>query len=153
MIRKLVLILVLAAAASPASAAHFASLRRDLVYLREGPSFRHRVLWIYKRKDYPVEIIAGYDEWRRVRDVDGSVGWINAKMLSDARSVLVVSKAHVAIRAAPHISAAPIAWAAPGVVAGLKACQRDMCEINAAGLDGWIDRKRIWGVSAGEIFP
>jgi SH3-like domain-containing protein len=152
-IRKVLLILALLAIASPACAARFASLRREQVYMREGPTLRHRVLWIYRRKDYPVEVLETYADWRRVRDVDGAIGWINARMLSDARSVLVTGKVHQAIRDAPRISAAPIAWAAPGVVARLKACQPVMCEVSTSGVDGWIDRRYIWGVGAGEIIP
>ena len=84
--RRFAFVLILALIARPAFAAHYASLRSDKVYLREGPTYQHRVLFIYKRKDYPVEVIASYESWRRVRDVDGTVGWISQMMLSDARS-------------------------------------------------------------------
>ena len=71
--RRFAFALMLAAISQPALAAHYASLRAEKVYLREGPTYQHRVLFIYKRKDYPVQIIASYESWRRVRDVDGTV--------------------------------------------------------------------------------
>jgi SH3-like domain-containing protein len=149
--RRIALALVFAALAMPASAAHYASLRSDKVFLREGPTYQHRVLFLYKRKDYPVQIIAAYESWRRVRDVDGTTGWISQTMLSDARTVLVTGKGHAAIRAQPYATASLRAWADPGVVAKLRACKPQFCEITADGTRGWIDKNRIWGVDAGEI--
>lgn len=149
--RRFGLILALVAAVSPALAAHYASLKSDKVYLREGPTFRHRVLFVYKRKEYPVEVLTAYDSWRRVRDSDGTVGWVSQTMLSDARTVLIVGKSRAAIRSAPYATAPLLASADPGVVAKLKACKPQFCEVVADGLKGWIDRTRIWGVDAGEI--
>jgi SH3-like domain-containing protein len=148
--RRIALALIFAALAVPASAAHYASLRSDKVYLREGPTYQHRVLFIYKRKDYPVEVVASYESWRRVRDVDGTMGWISQMMLSDARTVLVTGKGHAAIRSQPYAAASLQAWADPGVVAKLKACKPQFCEIAADGIRGWIEKTRIWGVDAGE---
>ena len=151
LMRRFVLAALFAVFAVPAAAAHSASLRADKVFLREGPTYQYRILYVYKRKDYPVQIIASYQSWRRVRDVDGTTGWISQMMLSDARTVLVTGKSHAAIRAQPYATAALRAWADPGVVAKLKACKPQFCEIVADGTRGWIDRSRIWGVDAGEI--
>jgi SH3-like domain-containing protein len=151
-IRILVLALLAALIASPAGAAHYASLRGDKVYLREGPTFRHRVLFVYRRKDYPVEVIAAYESWRRVRDADGTVGWVNQTMLSDARFALVIGHVRAALRKSADGNAAALAFAEPGVVARLKACKPQFCEVVADGLTGWIDRTRIWGADTGEVF-
>lgn len=148
--RRFALAVLIAAFAVPASAARYASLRSDKVFLREGPTYQHRVLFTYKRKDYPVQVIATYESWRRVRDVDGTVGWISQMMLSDTRTVLVTGKGHAAIRSQPYATASLRAWADPGVVAKLKACKPQFCEIVADGLRGWIDKSRIWGVDSGE---
>lgn len=148
--RRFALAVLIAAFAVPASAARYASLRSDKVFLREGPTYQHRVLFTYKRKDYPVQVIATYESWRRVRDVDGTVGWISQMMLSEARTVLITGKGHAAIRSQPYATASLRAWADPGVVAKLKACKPQFCEIVADGLRGWIDKSRIWGVDSGE---
>jgi len=151
-IRVLVPILLAAAlVATPARAAHYASLRSSKVYLREGPAFQYPVLFIYQRKDYPVEVLSSYETWRRVRDPDGTIGWVSQTMLSDIRTVLVTGKGRADIRDAPYAAGAVIARADPGVVARLRACKPRFCEISASGLKGWIDRTRIWGVDAGEV--
>jgi SH3-like domain-containing protein len=135
-----------------AQAAHYASLKSDKVYLREGPTYQHRVLFIYKRRDYPLEVIAAYEGWRRVRDVDGTIGWVSDTMLSDRRTVLVTGKAKAQLRAQPSPTASVSADAEPGVVAKLKACQPRFCEVTAGGITGWIEKDKIWGVDAGETF-
>jgi len=149
--RRFALALLFALIAQPALAAHYASLRSDKVYLREGPTYQHRVLFIYKRKDYPLEVLAAYDSWRRVRDVDGTVGWVSQTMLSDVRTVLITGKGKASLRASAYPAAPIRAEAEPGVVAKLRACKPQFCEITAGGVTGWIDRTRIWGVDAGEI--
>ena len=45
-----------------------------------------------------------------------------------------------------------VALADPGAVATLQACALAACHIHGEGVDGWIDRSRIWGVGEKEVF-
>lgn len=128
----------------------FASLSSDKVYMREGPTYRHPILWVYHRKGLPVEILSQYDVWRRVRDPDGAVGWMHSSMIAEVRTVLVTAKSSVRRDSDPHSRI--LALAQPGVIAKLLACEPTACEIAASGTEGWIDRKNIWGVRTGEVF-
>ncbi len=142
-----------ARAGEPApSLPYFASLASGKVYMREGPTFRHPVLWIYRRKGLPVEVLARYDVWRRVRDVDGATGWIHSAMISDVRTVVVTAKAPAPVRRSPDPRSPILALAQYGVVAKLEACTSAACEIDAAGTDGWIEKREIWGIRTGEVF-
>ena len=51
----------------------FVSLKSAEVNLRTGPGTRYPIEWVYKRRALPVEIIAEFDNWRRVRDWEGTV--------------------------------------------------------------------------------
>lgn len=137
-----------AAAPTPA----FMSLSRDKVYLREGPSYQHRVLWIYTRKDLPVRVLQSYDIWRRIKAPDGTVGWISRVMLSDRRTIVVTSQRAAPIRDGAEPGAHVIAFAQHGVVAKLEACKAAACKVSADGTEGWIAKKNIWGVGVGEVF-
>ncbi len=141
-----------ASSADAAASSHYASLRSDKVFLREGPTYQHRILWIYRRKGYPVEIVASYEGWRRVRDSEGTTGWINQALLSDERTVLITGTKRVPIKAGIGSSAKVVALADPGVVARLKACKPSACEVASGDIDGWIDKDNIWGVDAGDVF-
>jgi len=131
---------------------HFVSLESDKVYMREGPTYDHRVLWVYRRKGLPMLLTAQFDVWRRVQDSDGTVGWVHSNMISDARTVLVISKAPAALRSTEPSKSKILALAQPGVIAKLEACGPQACQIFTGGVEGWIDKKNIWGVSAGDVF-
>jgi SH3-like domain-containing protein len=128
----------------------FASLSRDKAFLREGPSYQHRILWVYRRKELPVQIVQTYDVWRKIRDSDGTTGWVHSSMLSDRRTVVVTSHSPAKITDIP--GGKVLALAQPGVVARLEACEADACEISAGGTEGWIKKQDIWGVGVGEVF-
>ncbi len=145
-----VLLPQIAHAAEPAP--HFVSIRHDQAFLREGPGYSYRILWVYQHKDYPFEVVASFDAWRRVKDADGTVGWMHRTQLSDRRTVLFVGFTKSPLRDDDDPSSKIIAYAAPGVVAKLKACKPQVCEVEAGGTDGWVDRRNIWGVRVGEVF-
>ena len=151
-IRRICLLVVLLAGATPAvaGASHYASIRRDEAFMREGPSYAHKILWVYHRRFYPLQVIGSFDAWRHVRDVDGAVGWMHHTQLSDARSILFISRSTLREAAGP--TSKTVAFAQPGVVARLKACKPHYCKIVVVGTAGWVDRQNIWGVDAGETF-
>ncbi len=130
----------------------FASFASDRVYMREGPTYGHRILWVYHRKGLPVQVLAQYDVWRRVKDSQGAIGWVHASMISEIRTILVTAKSRVPVRRSDDPHSPMIALAQSGVVARLEACGALACEIESAGIEGWIEKKNIWGVRPGEMF-
>src|SRR5918998_4214385 len=68
----------------------YVSLKTDRVNLREGPSKDHRTAWVFQRAGLPVEIIAEYETWRRIRDAEGTEGWVLHSLLSGRRTALVM---------------------------------------------------------------
>jgi len=135
------------AAAEPS---HYESIRRDEAFLREGPSYQHKVLWVYRRHAYPLKVIGTFDAWRHVKDVDGTSGWMHHTQLSDARTALFTGRS--AMRDGAARTSKIVAFVQPGVVAKVKACKPDLCEVEASGVDGWVEKKNIWGVDASESF-
>ncbi|MDB5734505.1 MAG: bacterial domain protein [Alphaproteobacteria bacterium] len=129
----------------------YVSQRTDKAYLREGPTYAHKVLWQYRHRGYPFAVIAEFDTWRRVRAADGTVGWMAASMLIDQRTVLVTGKGRAKIFANAE-GGKLVALADPGAVASLKACTLTACHIKGDKTDGWIARDRIWGVEPNEVF-
>jgi len=152
LLRAALLFCFLTSATSGAEPPRYASIRRDSANLREGPSYDHRILWIYRHKDTPVKIIASFDAWRRVKDVDGTTGWMHHTQLSDKRTVVFIGFTKSPLRGDDGPNAKIVAYAQPGVVARLRACKLQACEVEASGTDGWVDKRNIWGVDAGEVF-
>lgn len=129
---------------------YFAALHTDKVNLRAGPGDRYPIEWIYVRRDWPVQVIARFDHWRRIRDWEGTEGWVHEKMLGSQREVIVTGGIR-GLRASPDPNAALVARAEPGVTAKLDECRGDWCRIAAPGdVTGWVQRADLWGVSGTE---
>lgn len=56
--------------------------------LYDGPSAKAKPLFLYGR-DVPVEVIVIVEGWAKVRDAGGTIGWIDRKVLSEKRMVVV----------------------------------------------------------------
>src|SRR5262252_8595740 len=70
----------------------FVSLKPDRVNVRGGPTRDHEVTFVYTRAGLPVEITAESDNWRRIRDWEGSEGWVYHSLLSGRRTSVVMPK-------------------------------------------------------------
>src|SRR5881392_2351809 len=70
----------------------FVSLKPDKVNVRGGPTRDHEVTFVYTRAGLPVEITAESDNWRRIRDWQGSEGWVYHSMLSGRRTAVAMPK-------------------------------------------------------------
>ena len=133
----------------------FVSLKKDVVYMRRGPGADHAIEWQYVRKHLPVEIVNEYELWREVRDPDGVEGWISANMLSGERYVIVTAPKgdkgrREYLRNRPDSKAKVIAFIEPGVIAELRHCPDNWCEVAASGRTGWIERGLLWGILPNE---
>jgi SH3-like domain-containing protein len=127
-------------------------LHADKVNLRAGPGDRYPIEWVYLRRDWPVEVIAKFDHWRRVRDWEGTEGWVHEKMITARREVVITGGIR-GLRKSPDPRAPLVARAEPGVMAQLQECRGEWCRIAAGDTTGWVQRSDIWGVSPSENVP
>ncbi len=131
----------------------FVSLKADRVNLREGPSKDHRTTWIYQRAGLPVEITAEFGMWRKVRDSDGTEGWVLHNLLSGRRTAIVApwkKDTIFTLYSRPADTAPPLARLQPGVIGSIKTCDGGWCEIYGDGFDGYIRQNVLWGVYPNE---
>src|SRR5258706_3921536 len=104
-----------AAALNSAPQRYFVSLKADKAFMREGPSDSNRIKWVYQRKGLPLEEIASFEVWRRVRHMDGEIGWIHTALLSRERTAIVVVPSAAPVHGRQHANSAvaPMAKRAP----------------------------------------
>lgn len=130
----------------------FVSIRAGEVNLRTGPGVQHPVDWVYRRQDLPLEIIAEYRNWRKVRDWQGALGWIHQSMLGGQRT-FIVTGANRTLRAKGEDDAPALASLEPGVIGTITECPdaSGWCRVSAGRFDGWLRRDDIWGVYNDEV--
>ena len=127
----------------------FVSIKADRVTVRGGPDKDHDVAWIYTRVGWPVEITAEFENWRRIRDSDGSEGWVYHSLLSGKRMAAVQLKAKTDLaplyaKSDPHSDVT--AQLQYGVLGTIKRCTGTWCHFVGDGFDGWIEQHSLWGV-------
>jgi len=131
---------------------YFASIKSDKIYMRLGPGEEYPIEWVYHRKVLPVEVLASYDAWLRVRDMDDETGWIHTALLSRERTAVVTGEKIAAIQRSEDSSSRLVAEAKPGSVGRLRHCDQLACEVKFDGAEGWVPRSRLWGLRDGEHF-
>ena len=128
----------------------FVSLKASEGNVRRGPSLTHRIDWVYKRRDVPLQVIGEFGHWRRVRDRDGAGGWMHYALLSGVRTVIVEADMQP-MRMTPDPAAPVIAKLQSGVIARLGECRPEWCRVTAERYRGWVPKSARWGVEPGEI--
>lgn len=138
----------------------YVSLKTDRVNLREGPSKDNRTAWVFQRAGLPVEITAEYETWRRIRDAEGTEGWVLHSLLSGRRTALVIPWAKgeqppVPVYERADERADVVARLEPNVITNVKQCTGSWCRVTVAqagakDVGGFIRQDRLWGVYPNE---
>lgn len=133
------------------SVPRWVSIRASEVNLRTGPGISYPVEWVYHRRRMPVEVLAEFESWRKIRDWEGTVGWVHQSMLDGRRTALVTGGPRL-LRREPRDDAPVVAKLQEGVIGRLEACEIQWCEIEAGGYSGWLKRGQFWGVYPDEVW-
>jgi SH3-like domain-containing protein len=80
--------LALVAVFAPAGAAEYRAIGDPATVLYDAPSARAKPLFVLGR-DTPVEVIVPLEGWVKVRDVAGTIGWIDRRSLTEKRTLVV----------------------------------------------------------------
>ena len=130
----------------------FVSIRAGEANLRTGPGVQYPVDWIYKRRDLPVEVIAEFRTWRKIRDWRGTQGWFHQGMLGSRRTFVVTGKVRN-LREKADTKTRALVRAEAGVIGRLLECPdgSSWCRVDIDGFEGWLRRVEIWGVQTDEV--
>jgi SH3-like domain-containing protein len=131
----------------------FVSLKAEKVNVRRGPSSDHPVAWVFQRKGLPVEIVAEFENWRRIRDSEGEEGWILQSMLAGKRTAVVApwrGQQMTELHSAANKASSVQAQLAAGAMGDVANCDGKWCEISAGGYEGYVEQEMLWGVYPGE---
>lgn len=147
--RRSLVLLVACGALAPgiscaAAAIEYRAVGENAAILYDGPTTRSTKLYVVNR-GYPLEVVVAIEGWVKVRDANGSFSWIEAKHLSDKRSVMV--KAPVAdIRTKPE-DTAPVAFQAQqNVLLEVVGSNAGWVEVqHRDGATGFVKAQQVWG--------
>ena len=145
-------------AASGLPVPRFVSLKSDRVNLRQGPGTEYPTTWVFKRVGLPVEVIKEFENWRQVRDAEGTTGWVLGTMLSGRRTAVILpweikgeKQQAVPLRDDDSESSRAVAHVEAGVLANVITCDGRWCRVSVGGFRGYIEQTKLWGAYQGEV--
>jgi len=141
--------LFLLLAGSGAFAAEMVSIAGNDVNMRSGPGTKYKVTWELG-DGYPLMVLKRSGEWLRVRDFEGSIGWIHKDVVDKTPHMIVRvhknSQKRINVRSGPGTKYRIVAQAYYGVV--FKTIQEKDGWVNIEhekGVTGWVARSLLWG--------
>ena len=123
----------------------FVSLKFSEANLRTGPGREYPVLWQYRQVGLPLLVDAEFGVWRKVRDADGTTGWMHQAGVS-LRRMAFVHKGLTKIYQKDNSKSNVVAVAEKNSLLELVSCPKNWCRVTTDTVKGWVQRTAIWGV-------
>ena len=123
---------------------YFLTLKYNKVKVRQGPSFKYPVKFIYKKKYLPIKIIDSNDNFKKIIDIKNNNGWIHISQLTKKKSAINIFDLALVFKK-PNIYSKPIAKLESGKMVIIKRCKDKWCKILTQNISGWIKKEFLWG--------
>ena len=123
----------------------FVSLKFSEANLRAGPGSEYPVLWQYRQAGLPLMVDAEFGVWRKVRDADGTTGWMHGAGLSLLRMAFI-HEGMAKIYQQDNSESGVVAVAEKNALFELESCPKNWCRVTTDTVKGWVQRTAIWGV-------
>ena len=126
----------------------YVSLKFDTVNARSAPGDDSRLLWVYRQKGLPVQVVAETGEWRRICDPEGGLAWVHRRTTDGKRMVMRLQPQPLSMHAKASDAARVVAYLAPRALAELDRCDKDgWCKLKAGHAAGWVPAAQVWGTA------
>jgi SH3-like domain-containing protein len=123
----------------------FVSLKFKEANLRVGPGSEYPVLWQYRQAGLPLLVDAEFGVWRKVRDADGTTGWMHGAGLS-LRRMAFIHEGMAKIYQQDNRESGVVAVAEKYALLELESCPKNWCRVTTDTVKGWVQRTAIWGI-------
>ena len=125
----------------------YVSLKFDKVNARAGPGDDYRLLWVYRVRGLPLQVVAETAEWRRVCDPEGALAWVHKRTTDGKRMTMNTKPTSVVLLQKPTDGAKPAAYLNPRALAALDRCRKGWCRVRADHASGWAREADLWGAT------
>ena len=123
----------------------YVSLKYANANARSGPGDDNRLLWVFRVRGLPVQVIAETAEWRRICDPDGGLSWVHKRLTDGRRMAMSLRPKTLAIQKQPKAASPVVAYLNPRALAVLERCDQEWCKIKVDKVQGWVPSAQIWG--------
>ncbi|MFI4964918.1 MAG: SH3 domain-containing protein [Caulobacterales bacterium] len=125
----------------------YVSLKFDKVNARAGPGDDYRLLFVYRVRGLPLQVVAETSEWRRVCDPQGALAWVHKRTTDGRRMTMNAMAAPVALLKRPRDGAQTAAYLNARALAALDRCEKGWCKVRVDHASGWVRQGMLWGAA------
>jgi len=142
----------------------FVILKAHETNLRKGPHIKYPIVWTYKQRGYPLKVVAEFENWRKLQDIDGAEGWVHENLINGVRHAVIIKNEikrqdfpyslpanEAIVFLHPDEYSYPVARTQLGVIGKVKKCHADWCQVKFTGAVGWVRKANHWGVFEEEL--
>ena len=129
-----------------ASKINFFSTKFNEVNVRNGPGLNHLLIYKILIKGYPLKVISEFDNWKKVRDFSGRVGWISKSQLTSERYVITIIPDQYLYKF-PKIESKKIALVKKESLLKIIREHEGWLLLESDGVKGWITKNAVWGLN------
>lgn len=126
----------------------YVSLKFNEVNARGGPGDDHRLLWVYRAKGLPVQVVAETKTWRRICDHQGRLSWVKSTGVDSRQMVLYPGDRPLPLHGRAEAGSRIDAYLAPRSIAALDRCSDGWCRVKVGRARGWAQSSAFWGVDS-----
>ena len=130
--------------------ARFVSLKSNDVNLRIGSSTNYPIILKYNTKNLPIQITKEYENWRKIKDIDGNEGWIHKNLIHGERYWIIDinNKSFIKVHSKPE--GKEIGEIGKRNIVKINVCLENWCKIKFKNYKGWIKKEYLWGIFSKE---
>ena len=134
----------IASAPSLAQAQEFLSIKGNTVNIRAKPTTKSEIAWELI-KGYPVQVMERRDDWIKVKDFEGPLGWVH-QPLTDSVPHYLIKADTVNLRAGPGTNHSVVTKLSKYDIVKTLEKRDDWAKVQTAeGQSGWMLEKLGWG--------
>ena len=123
----------------------YVSLKFAEVNARGGPGDDYKLLWVYRAKGLPLQVIAETQDWRKVCDPTGGAAWVKATGIDGRRTAIRLKTDPLSLLDKPAAGGKTTAILPPRAVAFVDRCDKGWCRLRGKGSGGWAPATEVWG--------
>ena len=116
------------------------------MYKRQGPGLNHLLLYKILVKGYPLKEISEFDNWKKVQDFSGRVGWISKSQLSSQQYVITIVPDRYLYKF-PKNNSKKIATVKKESLLKVIKENEGWLLAESDGVKGWITKNAVWGLN------
>jgi SH3-like domain-containing protein len=121
------------------------SLKFDEVNARSGPGDDYGVIWVYRARHLPVQVVEETRDWRKICDPGGGSAWVRRGALAGTRTLYRAATTDLALHTRPKPDSPVAAQLRAKSIVDFEKADGDWRRVRVDGVSGWAPASELWG--------